>query len=385
MSNGKASLSVIQNAKLIVVKIGSVIVRGKELGTVNHHWIDAFAQDVKALMDSGKKVVVVSSGGIALGRKALGIKENTPPQNIPLAQKQAASAVGQYHVFDGYYKALARCGLECGQVLITMSETESRRMNLNARDTLSTLLEHGIIPLINENDTISTGEIRFGDNDRLSVRVAQMIGADAVILLSTTDGLYTDNPDNNPQAQHIPYIEKLEEKHIKMAGEAVPGLSTGGMKSKMDAALSATKTGIHLVITDGREDHALEKLFSTSSKRHSLFYAQNGGKIAARKMWIGSHMRPKGSITIDEGARDALYHGKSLLPIGACKVTGDFNRGDVIEIIDPSGKRIGMGISAYNMRDAHLICRRNSKDIASILGEITSEELIHRNDMVLED
>ena len=385
MSSNKSATKTLQDAKLIVVKIGSVIVRGQGLDKVNQPWMDTFAEDIKALMDKGKKVVVVSSGGIALGRKALGIAENTPPQNIPLAQKQAASSVGQYHIFDGYYKALSKCGLDAGQVLLTMSETENRRMNLNARDTIYTLLEHGIVPVINENDTVSTGEIRFGDNDRLSVRVAQMLGADAVVLLSTADGLYTDNPENNPQAEHIPFIEEITGEHIEMAGEAVPGLSTGGMKSKLDAALSATKTGIHLIITDGLEAHTLGNLCSNNSKRSSLFYAQPGNKTAARKMWIGSHMRPKGSITIDEGACDALNHGKSLLPIGASKVSGDFRRGDVVEILDPSGKRIGMGISAYNAHDAHLICRRNSRDIASILGEITSEELVHRNDMVLDD
>ena len=385
MSNDKTSICVIKDAKLIVIKIGSLIVRGQELDTVNQNWMDAFAQDIKTLMDSGKKVVIVSSGGVALGRKALGISENTPPQNIPLAKKQAASSVGQYYIFNGYHKALAKCSLDAGQVLLTMGETENRRMSLNARDTLYTLLDHGVVPVINENDTVSTGEIRFGDNDRLSVRVAQMIGADAVVLLSTTDGLYTDNPDTNPQAKHIPFIDKLDDEHIKMAGEAVPGLSTGGMKSKIDAAHSATKTGIHLIITDGQDAHTLEQLCSTKSKRSSLFYAQTGNKIAARKMWIGAHMRPKGSVTVDDGALDALHHGKSLLPIGVSKVDGDFRRGDVVEIQDPSGQRIGMGISAYSTHDAHLICRRNSKDIPSILGEITSEELIHRNDMVLDD
>jgi glutamate 5-kinase len=385
MSDGKTSVDVLENARLIVVKIGSVIVRGHALDQVNQDWMDAFAQDIKKFMDSNKKVVVVSSGGVALGRKALGISEHTPPQNIPLAMKQAASSVGQYHIFNGYYKAFAKCGLDAGQVLLTMGETENRRMSLNARDTLFTLLNHGVVPVINENDTVSTGEIRFGDNDRLSVRVAQMIGADAVILFSTTDGLYTDNPDNNPQAEHMSFIDKLGDEHIKMAGEALPGLSTGGMKSKIDAALSATKTGIHLIITDGQQTHTLEKLRYDNSKRSSLFYAQHGNKIAARKMWIGAHMRPNGSVIIDDGALDALHHGKSLLPIGVRKVKGDFKRGDVIEIQDLSGKRIGMGISAYNIHDAHLICCRNSKEIASILGETTSEELIHRNDMVLEE
>lgn len=384
MSNDKTTISVLDDANLLVIKVGSVLVRGKRLDEVNQSWMDALARDIKTLIDNGKKVVIVSSGGVALGRKALGISEDTPPQDIPLAKKQAASSVGQYYVFNGYFKAFAKCGVNVAQVLLTMGETENRRMNLNARDTLYTLLDHGIVPVINENDTVSTGEICFGDNDRLSVRVAQMVGADAVILFSTADGLYTDNPDTNPQATHLPLIEKLGDEHIRMAGEAVPGLSTGGMKSKIEAAFSATKTGIHLIITDGLESHTLKKLCSNNSKRSSLFYAQHGNKVAARKMWIGAHMSPKGSVTIDDGALNALKNGKSLLPIGARKVSGDFKRGDVIEILNLSGTRIGMGISAYNIQDAKLICGHKSSEIADILGIITSDELIHRNDMVLE-
>ncbi|MFP4098484.1 MAG: glutamate 5-kinase, partial [Alphaproteobacteria bacterium] len=230
----------------------------------------------------------------------------------------------------------------------------------------------------------STGEIRFGDNDRLSVRVAQMIGADTVVLLSTTEGLYTDNPDINPQATHISLIEKITPQHIKMAGDAIPGLSTGGMKSKIEAAVSATKTGINLIIANGKQPHALRHLITGETKRATLFYAHSKDKIAARKMWIGSHMRPKGSVTIDAGAIDALSHGKSLLAVGARGVSGDFRRGDIIEILDLTGQRIGMGMSAYDIHDAKRICGKQSKDIPDILGEITSDELIHRNDMVLE-
>lgn len=383
MAPEKTTLSVLENTKLLVVKVGSIIVRGKALDDVNQEWMDTFAEDIKTIMDNGIKIVIVSSGGVALGRKALSIKADTPPIDIPLAEKQAASSVGQYHVFNGYFKALKKQGINAGQVLLTMSETENRRMNLNARDTIYTLLNHGIVPILNENDVVSTGEIRFGDNDRLSVRVAQMIRADSIVLLSTTDGLYTDNPDTNPQAKHIPIIETLEDKHTKMAGEAIPGLSTGGMKSKIIAAHTATKTGIHLIITDGQDLHTLKNLYSDRSKRSSLFYAQRKDKTAARKMWIGAHMRPKGSVTIDEGAFKALHEGKSLLPVGAKTVQGDFKRGDVIEILNADKNRIGMGISAYDIHDARLICKRNSRDIVTILGITASEELIHRNDMVL--
>tara|TARA_R110001592_G_scaffold16881_7_gene71527 strand:+ start:51133 stop:52284 length:1152 start_codon:yes stop_codon:yes gene_type:complete len=375
--------SVLSDSSLVVVKIGSVLVLGKDQENINQSWMDALAHDVYTLMQNGKKVVIVSSGSVALGRKALGIPIDMPPKNIPLAQKQAASSVGQYHVFNGYFQALAKYNIDAAQVLLTMSETENRRMNLNARETLHTLLDAGIVPVINENDTVSTGEIRFGDNDRLSVRVAQMIFSDTVVLLSTADGLYTDNPDKNPDAVHFPIIEKITDEHVTMAGDAIPGLSTGGMKSKIEAALSATKAGIHLVITDGREDNALAHIYNNPSKRSSLFIAQECDNNA-RKIWLGAHMSPKGRVTVDDGALAALNNGKSLLPIGVSFVEGKFDRGDVVEILNSVGHKIGMGVSAYNVHDALKIIGRNSKDIHEILGYIGRNELIHRNDMVIE-
>ena len=380
---GITSQSILQNSQLIVIKVGSVLVRGQGLEDVNQSWLDALADDIKAMMDEGKKVIVVSSGGVALGRKALGIAADMPPGDIPLAKKQAASSVGQYHVFNGYFKALARHGVNAAQVLLTMSETENRRMNLNARETLHTLLDSGIVPVINENDTVSTGEIRFGDNDRLSVRVAQMIRADGVLLLSTTDGLYTDNPDTNKDAEFLPVVEDITDKHIQMAGDAIPGLSTGGMKSKLEAAISATKAGIHLIIAEGRENHALSTLTRSDEKKSTLFIAQNCANNA-RKIWLRAHMNPKGRIIVDDGALSALNSGKSLLPVGVVKVEGDFLRGDVIEILDSLEKKIGMGISAYSAHDANKIIRKNSKDIHAILGYIGRNEIVHRNDMVLD-
>lgn len=376
------SKDVIENANFIVIKIGSALVRGKELDQANQEWINSLAADIAELRAQGKKVVLVSSGGVALGRKALKIDGTTPPADIPLAKKQAASAVGQYYVFNAYHKALQKHGITTAQVLLTMSETENRRMNLNAREALSTLLDHGIIPVINENDVVSTGEIRFGDNDRLSVRVAQMILADTVILLSTTDGLYTDNPDKNDKAEHIPVIEAITDEHIAMAGDAVPGLSTGGMKSKVEAAISAVKSGINLIITDGRTENPINALVSESIKS-SLFCA-TPNDTNARKTWIGAHMNPKGSATIDAGALTALKNGKSLLPVGITSVTGAFVRGDVIEVKTQDGQKIAMGIAAYSAEDARQIMGKNSSDISDILGYIGRDELIHRNDMVLD-
>lgn len=381
MSNNSVP-KILDSSEIIVVKIGSVLVRGKELDQVNAEWMDAIAADIKALKDRGKKIVVVSSGGIALGRKALGIPSNIAPSKIPLAQKQAASSVGQYHLFHGYFQAFKKYDMTAAQVLLTMSETENRRMNLNARETLYTLLDKGIVPVINENDTVSTGEIRFGDNDRLSVRVAQMVMADVTILLSTTNGLYTSNPDKDPDAKHLPLIETLSEEHMAMAGDAVAGLSTGGMKSKIEAAMSAVKTGIHLIISDGRPIHALRDLYQDAEKLSSLFLAQKSDSNA-RKIWLQAHMSPKGTVIVDDGALKALHSGKSLLPVGVKAVEGDFRRGDAVQIKTLSGQKIGMGLSAYNVADASRIIGKPSHEIEAILGYIGREELVHRNDLVL--
>lgn len=378
------TVDILQAAETIVVKIGSALVTEKSRGTIKQDWIEGFAQDIHKLVQSGKNVVVVSSGGIALGRNALGIDTGAAPDSIPLEQKQAASAVGQFHLFNGYYQAFSTQGVTAAQVLLTMSETENRRMHLNARETLHTLLDKGIVPIINENDTISTGEIRFGDNDRLAARVGQMISADAVILLSTADGLYTDNPETSPQAEHIAVIETITDEHVSMAGDAIPGLSTGGMKSKIEAARAATRAGIPLVIAKGTENHALNALFTDKNTRNSLFLAQETTS-SARKKWIQAHLNPKGSIIVDEGALKALQTGKSLLPIGVKTIEGIFERGDAVTIKAPDGQEIGIGLSAYSQSDAEKIIGRRSDEIKNILGYAGREELIHRNDMALQD
>lgn len=375
--------NILKGSKLIVIKIGSMLVRGDGLDDVNQEWMNTLAQDILALKNQGKKIVIVSSGGIALGRKALGIPTDISPSTIPLAKKQAASAVGQYHLFNGYFNALKKQNITAAQILLTMSETENRRMSLNARETLHTLLENNIVPVINENDTVSTGEIRFGDNDRLSVRVAQMIMADCVVLLSTANGLYTDNPDTNPQAELIPVIDNITDEHIKMAGDAVAGLSTGGMKSKIDAAILASKSGVNLIITDGCKNHSLSEICNDDNKKSSIFIAKKCKK-SAREIWLGSHLNPKGTVIIDNGAYDALKKGKSLLPIGIKTVEGNFRRGDVIEIMTLAGNKIAVGLSAYNSFDTNRIAGKHGSEIVGILGYTGRTELIHRNDMVLE-
>jgi len=375
--------TIIKNAQTIVIKIGSVLVADIAAGTIKQDWLDALAQDIKALIDQDKQIVVVSSGGVALGRSDLGIPSDIPPGDIPLAQKQAASSVGQYHMFNGYYNALMDQGIRAAQILLTISETENRRMYLNARETLWTLMSRGVVPVINENDTVSTEELRFGDNDRLAVRVAQMVEADLVILLSTTEGLYEDDPGKNPEAAFIPVVEQITEEHIAMAGEAVPGLSTGGMKSKVEAAQNATRAGIDLLITDGRVANSLSQLWEEDDKRATLFKAQDNAPNA-RKKWLQSHLHPKGSVYVDDGALQALQSGRSLLPIGVRRIEGSFERGDAIKLYNKDGSReIGIGLAAYSSADAMRIIGHRSEDVAEILGYAGRDELVHRNDMVL--
>ncbi len=371
----------IKSAKTIVIKIGSVLIRDPKTNTVRKDWFEAFANDIQTLHKSGKKIIIVSSGAVALGRETLGISLNTPPDKIPLEQKQASSAIGQFHLFAAYFEAFSKRNLNAAQVLLTISETENRRLYLNARETLSTLLDAGVIPIINENDAISTGEIRFGDNDRLAVRVGQMMNTDLVVLMSTIDGLYTDDPTKDPGAQHIPVVEKLSSTHEDMAGEAIPGLSTGGMKSKIQAAQAATQAGIDLVIANGEKANSLQSLIKGESR--STWFKAEQTKPGARKIWIQSHLKPKGTATIDKGAEKALTNGSSLLPVGVISISGDFERGDVIEIANEAGQKLGLGLSAYSSKDAGLIIGQNREHVHTIQGYMGRDELIHRNDLVL--
>ncbi len=375
---------ILKNAQTVVIKIGTALLVETDAGNVKRDWIDAFAKDIKALTEQGKRILIVSSGAVAMGRPALGIALNTPPEAIPLEKKQAASAVGQFHIFNAYFESFSKQNLTLAQVLLTMSETENRRMHLNARATLHELMSQGIIPIVNENDTISTGEIRFGDNDRLAARVAQMIEAEVVLLLSTTDGLYTGHPENFETAEHIPIIKSISDKHHKMAGEAVEGMSTGGMKSKVEAARAATASGIHLIVANGEQNHALKTTHEDKNTRTSLFLAANSDKNA-KKRWISSHLAPKGIIVVDDGALLALNSGKSLLPVGVHKIEGTFERGDIVEIYSMERKKLGMGVSAYNSEDTQKLIGKNSAEIAEILGYAGRSELVHRNDMVLQD
>lgn len=381
MSQTDTAPQILRNSKTIVIKIGSVLVTDQERDMVRQPWLDSLAEDVDHLIRSGKRVVIVTSGGIALGRREMGISQKTAPGEIRLEHKQAASSIGQFHLFHGYHKAFERLDLSVGQILLTMDHTENRRMHLNARATITALLERGIVPIINENDTISTGEIRFGDNDRLAARVAQMIDADAILLLSTIDGLYTANPEEDKTAAFIDSVDTITDKVMAMGGEPKPGLSTGGMKSKLEAAQLSTRAGIPLIIADGQRNYAVSDILN-ETKRTTVFIAQETG-ANARQRWIASHLAPRGAYILDKGAAQALLAGKSLLPIGVTGIEGTFERGDAVEIKGPDGLKLGIGLSAYSSDDAKRIIGERSEDIPDILGYLGRDELVHRNDMVM--
>ena len=348
---------------------------------LDQEWLAALTEDIVALQKSGKSVLIVTSGAIAMGRKAMGLDHSTSSSSIALELKQGAAAVGQIALMQSYIAAFAVHYLHVAQILLTPADTENRRSHLNARATIHALLEKGIVPVINENDTVSTSEIRFGDNDRLAARVAQMIGADLLIQLSTTDGLYTADPRVDAAAKHIPIVEKLSEEHHAMAGDALAGVSTGGMKSKIEAARIATESGVHMIIAKGDELHALRHVCEDSSV-FTVFLASEQPRNA-RKKWIAAHVKPKGTIYLDEGACKALLTGKSLLPAGIKKVEGKFERGDAVKIANMDGGNMGLGLSTYDSESTRRIAGRKSADIAQILGYSDGDELIHRDDLVL--
>ncbi len=376
MSANKA----IETAKLVVVKIGSALLVDPDKG-VRQAWLAALAEDIVALRTAGKSVLVVSSGAIALGRKAMAIDAKARSSTIPLERKQAAAAIGQIALMQAYINVFALHNTTVAQILLTPKDTEDRRSHLNARATIHALLEQGIIPIINENDTVSTAEIRFGDNDRLASRVAQMIGADLVVQLSTTDGLYTADPRVDIHAVHIPVVEKLSNEHIGMAGDALPGVSTGGMKSKLDAAKIAIESGIPMMIGKGENNHALKSIVDGTS-RSTLFLATDQPRTA-RKKWIMAHVKPKGTFILDAGACRALNDGRSLLPAGVKTVEGNFERGDAVRLSDESGRKLGIGITSYDSQDAAKIRGHKSTEIADILGYSYGDELIHRDDLAV--
>ncbi len=362
-------------AKRLVVKIGSALVVDAEAAALRAEWLDSVASDIAALRRRGAEVVVVSSGAIALARRALPL----PPGRLRLEEKQAAAAVGQIRLAQAWSEALAAHGLTAAQLLLTPGDTEDRRRYLNARATLRTLAAFGCVPVINENDTVATAEIRFGDNDRLAARVAEMIQADQLVLLSDVDGLYSADPRRDPAARHIALVERLDDEIEAMGGAPPPGYSSGGMRTKLAAARTATGAGCAMAIALGGRLHPLAALLEGAPC--TWFLAAPEGR-SARKRWIAAGLRPAGRLRIDQGAADALMAGRSLLPAGVRAIEGDFERGDLIEVLCED-RLLARGLSAYGSADARQIAGHRSAAIEQLLGWRGRDEMVHRDDLVL--
>jgi glutamate 5-kinase len=365
-------------ARRVVVKIGSALLVDEATAAPRDAWLGSVAADIAALRARGAEVVVVSSGAIALARRALGL---TRKRRLRLEEKQAAAAVGQIRLAGAWAAALAGRGLNAAQLLLTLEDSEDRRRYLNARATLGTLLELGCVPVINENDTVATAEIRFGDNDRLAARVAAMIGADALVLLSDIDGLYTADPRKDPGARHLPVVERLTEEVMAMGGDPPPGYSSGGMRTKLIAARVATGAGCAMAIALGKTDHPLAAMQVPGARCTWFLPAEEGGR--ARKRWIAGSLAPLGALVVDAGAARALSRGSSLLPAGVRAVEGQFGRGDPVSVRDAGGRELARGLSAYDAEDARRIAGHRSEAIEAILGWRGRDEVIHRDDLVL--
>lgn len=365
----------INKAKRIVIKTGSSLIAG-EGGELRDMWIASLVEDIAKLKEDGKEVLLVSSGAVALGRQALQFGK----KKLKLEEKQAAASCGQVELIRTYQRHLQPHGITAAQILLSIEDSENRRRYLNARNTMEMLLEMGALPIINENDTVATAELRFGDNDRLAARVAQMMSADMLVLLSDIDGLYTGNPQVKKDAKHVPIVEEITEKIEKMAGGSISAISSGGMVTKIAAAKIAVGSGCHTIITKGTEDHPIAAL--KKGGVHTIFKASESPK-KARKRWIADTLAPLGEVIIDEGAVLALSKGKSLLPAGVKRVKGDFARGDAILVKTLNGKEVARGLSAYASSDIQKILGLKTDRLEEVLGFKGRAEVIHRDDLVI--
>lgn len=366
----------IADAKILVVKIGSALLVNHDTGTIHREWLTSLIEDIVASWQRGQKIVIVSSGAIPLGKRYLQFKH----RHLQLEEKQAAAAVGQIKLAHAYQEMLEKHQITVAQVLLTLNDSENRQRYLNAKNTLETLLNLNAIPVINENDTVATAEIRFGDNDRLAARVAQMVSADTLVLLSDIDGLYTENPKLNPKAELIPVVKKLTPDILAMGGDSATDYGSGGMKTKLAAAKIALTSGCKMVIAAGKHFHPLSRIDQVEDK--TWFLPETTPKNA-RKNWISQHLMPKGSLTIDAGAALALREGKSLLSVGVVAIEGEFNKGDAICILTSDKVEIARGLINYPAHQARKIIGRKSSEYLDILGFIGSEEMVHRNDLTL--
>jgi len=369
---------IFNDAKIIVIKVGSSLLVDEDQNAINTAWLSGIAADIARLKAAGKDVVVVSSGAIALGRRLLKINLN----KLKLQEKQAAAATGQVLLAHAWMDALGAHQVQTAQILLSPDDTETRRKHLNARTTMMALLQLNAVPVVNENDTVATAEIRFGDNDRLAARVAAMMGANLLVLLSDVDGLYTANPNGDNSATHIGEIAQITPDIMAMAGPANAAYASGGMVTKLEEARIATAAGCQMIICNGQSPAPLSRLEAGAK---CTIFAATLSPHTARKQWIAGALTPKGTIRIDDGAARALRAGRSLLPAGVIAVSGQFERGDLIEIEDSAGLVIGHGLSSYGHKDAMAIRGHKSNEIESVLGYRERDEMIHADNLVMSD
>ncbi len=363
-------------AHRIVVKIGSALLVDRETGILKTDWLSSLMDDVAHLAKAGKEIVLVSSGAIALGRHTLKLAKGP----LDLEESQAAAAVGQISLAHAYQDFARKHGLIAAQILVTLGDTEERRRYLNARHTIDRLLAHKAIPVVNENDTVATTEIRYGDNDRLSARVASMVSADCLVLLSDIDGLYTAPPDSGRAAHRLDVVSEITPEIEAMAGDAGTELSKGGMKTKIEAGKIARAAGCDMVIASGK---VMNPLAAIAAGCPATWFIAPSDPVTAKQRWISGQLEPRGTIVVDAGAEKALATGKSLLPAGVSSISGTFDRGDVVIIRNEAGHEVGRGLVAYANADAERIMGKRSSDIGGILGFEGRPELIHRDDMAL--
>jgi glutamate 5-kinase len=369
-------MSPLAAARRLVIKIGSSLLV-TEHGEINRLWLDALCDDVAVCRARGQEVIVVTSGAIAVGRRDLALSDGP----LRLDEKQAAAATGQIRLAHAYQETLARHGLTVAQLLLTIDDSDNRRRYLNARNTLETLLRLGALPVINENDTVATQEIRFGDNDRLAARVAQMIAADTLVLFSDIDGLYTADPHRDPDARFIPEVHELTREIEAMAGDPGSAMGSGGMVTKLQAARIALAAGCRMAVAPGKLMHPLRCMEESG---HCTWFHPREEPLTARKQWIAGSIQPQGQLTIDAGACRALVKGGSLLPAGVVRIDGEFQKGDAVVVANAQGRAVARGLTAYSAEDAQRIIGRKSGDFEALLGYRGRDEIIHRDDLVLE-
>jgi glutamate 5-kinase len=368
----------LQQSRRLIIKIGSALLVDEDEGAIHHARLEGLAKDVADLRAGGTEVMIVTSGAIAVGRRYLGFADGA----LKLEEKQAAAACGQIRLAHAYQQALAGHDITVAQILLTIDDTEERRRYLNARNTINTLLAAGAVPVINENDSVATAEIRIGDNDRLAARVAAMMSADTLLLLSNIDGLYSADPSRDPNAEWIPRVDAITPEIEAMAGAVVSADASGGMPTKIAAARIAMAAGCHMVIARGDMDRPVAAL---KNGARSTWFVAKATPRAARKQWIAGSLQPRGVLTIDAGAEAALAAGRSLLPAGVSAVEGEFQRGEAVTVRDAAGNLLGRGLCAYSAADARRIRGHKTGEIEAILGYRGRDAIIHRDDLVLEE